>query len=502
MSTKLITPGQKLACASVLAVSFAFLAALVSAIFARGPWYDEFFTFYVAQPRFDWIEALRWHWLTDNHPPLFYGLVRATSWLGDSVEPRRLVNLIVCLAGMVTLALLARRAPAWRVTLAIYAIGLLASPDAVFFGAELRSNFLAYVSSILATAALATIEAPGTPEPSRRARMLLCAILLVAFNTHLVATVLSGVLAVAFVAGHAFVRDWRRVGQLVAVCALATLPLVITLAIQLPLIESNTRTFWIPAGFTAARWTLQSQVELNLKINLALTLAGVAGMALIAFRNRRTLLRNPQLRLIGVLALGECAGIAILLGLHIWRPIVINRYLVAMVPPIMMALAIGASAVSDRLRDHWRLAFFAMLSLVSLRSIHDAWRQTLAAPTWYRTGSTIAEIVRDCPQTLVHADLYWNAPVIDLPPADNGPVMRMAYARTAQTLGFALEPERSRRMSGTCPTLFWVEHKGETEPAAEVARTLRQRGYAIRRGELRRIGRGWTFVAWPKTTAP
>jgi hypothetical protein len=490
--------GQRAAFASALAVSLVFLAALTSAILQRGPWYDEFFTFYVTQPRFGWGEALHRHWLTDNHPPLYYALVRATAWLGDAVEPRRFVNLLICLGGMAGLLALARRAPQWRVTLALFAIGAMACLDAVFYGAELRSNFLAYVAAVLATAGLVTMESPSSAVPSRAGGFWLWAILATAFNTHLVATILTGSIAIAFVGGHLLNRDWRRAGRLVAICALATLPLIVTLAIQIPLIMANTQVFWIPAGLTAARWAMQWEIELTLKADVALTLAGLVGTGILAWRNRHALLANPGLRLILLLALGECLGMAVLLGLHMWRPIIIARYLVAMAPPILMALAIGANALCDRLGRRGQIALFILVALVAAGSIHGNWKYTIVAPTWNRSARAIAGIVGNCPGTVVHADLHWNAPVMDLPPADNRQVVPMAYMRTARTFGFNLEPENSRRMSTSCPTVFWVEHHSDAVPAAAVMASLRDRGFAIGSGELRRIGHGWIFLARTK----
>ena len=56
----------------ILAVAF-FVASCL-AIAQRGPWYDEFYSFYLARPGAT-LGVLGPAWLRDNHPPLFYGLV-------------------------------------------------------------------------------------------------------------------------------------------------------------------------------------------------------------------------------------------------------------------------------------------------------------------------------------------------------------------------------------------------------------------------------------------
>ena len=70
------------------------VAAMSWAMRLRGPWYDEFYTLYVTRPDIPLSHAFD-RWLADNHPPLFYALVRATAKLGSTVEERRVVNLIL-----------------------------------------------------------------------------------------------------------------------------------------------------------------------------------------------------------------------------------------------------------------------------------------------------------------------------------------------------------------------------------------------------------------------
>lgn len=442
--------------------------------------------------------ALRDHWLTDNHPPLFYALARATAWLGDSVPPRRLVNVLITLPAMAGFILIGQRRPAWRGVLIVFAIALASSPVAVFYGAEFRSNYLAFLSGALAVAALAGLAGPDCPPLSRRGGALLGGALAVAFATHLAATILTGGVAIAFVAARLVRRDWGGAIRLALLCALASLPLLISLALQLGRIEANTRVFWIPAGLTAARWAIQQQVEMNLTANLALTACGPIGLGLLTL-SRHDAVERARWNTAVILLAGLAFGTGVLLALHVWRPIVINRYLVAMGPPALLVLAIGAQVLLERLRfAPARSALVAAMAASAIWSISTTWRHALVEPSFMGTGRAIAGLVRQCPATVVHADMLWNEPVMALPPPDNRAVMPMAYAMTARALRFPLEPAGSRRLSKTCPTVFWTEHVADVEVTpAQLAQALQQRGVAVKTVELRRIGRGWIAVSRP-----
>lgn len=490
--------GRGGALAAVL-VGAVFLALLLYATFTRGPWYDEFFTLYVASPRFGWAEALRQHWLTDNHPPLFYALSRTTSWLGDTVEPRRLLNLLFLAAIIGWLVLLARRAAGWHLALLLFGIALAGSPVTLFYGTELRSNFMALASGVMVCTGLAVMAGPHMQIPSRRGSLALLAVLLLAFNTHFTASVLTGSVALAFLARLALARDWRKAGWLVTLCVLAGLPLLVTLAVQFTRIEANTQSFWLPAGFTAARWAVQAEIEWILASNVLITVAAAfAAVVALATPRRRSALRDPKASAALTLLAGAALGTALLLVIHMWRPIVIARYLVTMVPPILLALSIGAAAVFDRLKANHARLLLAVTVLIAFSAMGRSMEMLSREPSWNGTAKAIAALVAQCPGTLVHADMHWNEPVRAMAPADNRTVMPMAYAMVAKANRFALEPDGSRRMAAQCPTVFWTEHVSDVNPNADkIARSLNARGFAVERYRLERIGRGWIFISLP-----
>lgn len=180
----------------------ALLAAAIPAMLGRGPWYDEFYTFYAADPGLGFWQALQTRWLPDNHPPLFYALSWASGWLGEGVEQRRFVNLFI-LAGFVAgFAVLWRVAPVMAQALRrwgpVYAVALAGCSIAVLTLAELRSNFLAFAASALLVAALATVGSPDARQPGRAGWAVLALAMLAGFNTHFTATVICGCLGASF----------------------------------------------------------------------------------------------------------------------------------------------------------------------------------------------------------------------------------------------------------------------------------------------------------------
>lgn len=490
-------PWPLLIAAAVLAL-IGVVIAQVHAIGVRGPWYDEFYTFYVASPRFGFREALVAHWLPDNHPPTYYALSWLTSDLGPGLEQRRLVNVGIAILAALILALMAWRWPARRTVLLVYAVLLAASPIVVLTASELRSNLMAFCAAAVATGGLGCLAVPG-PRPLRSGECIaLTAILAVTFSVHFATTVFVGALAAAFGLRLLVTQQWLRAAQVLAIGIVASLPLAATLFAQLSTIGANTRAFWIEGGLHAARWAYENEAIAIVSANVPATLAGLCGLALIARASWRAGKLADDSALVLTLAGGMVLGIAMLTAIHMVRPIVINRYLVALTPPAFFALAIGLAYLLPRVS---RSAQAAGLLVLLLATAYSQWVTSRSAATlasWSGTANAVAAVVQSCPGTLVHADLVANRDVMTLPPADNAAVMRMAYAYTARSHGFALEPDRSIRMAEGCPTLFWAEHvAGKATTGPDVARRLRAEGYAIGAYRFRRIGNGWILKAEP-----
>jgi hypothetical protein len=147
----------------------------------------------------------------------------------------------------------------------------------------------------------------------------------------------------------------------------------------------------------------------------------------------------------------------------------------------------------------------ALLSLalaISGLALADNARQAAARNNWLGTGRLIARTVAGCPGTAVHTDAYWNADLMAMTPPDNRHVAPWAYERVSRRLGFDIEPASSRRLSQTCPNLFWAEHDTTRRfDEADILQHIRESGFAIDAITLYRVGDGWVASDRPLPSA-
>lgn len=474
----------------------ALVSAMVAAIRLRGPWYDEFYTLYVTRPGVPLPYAFS-RWLADNHPPLFYALARATSWLGATVEERRWVNLFVLLAATVQLAWWLIPHPLRRLGW-VFAVTLASAWPAIDRAAELRSNYLAFASAAVAVAALIAFDR-GHRADRRAAWAMLTFALLIAFNVHLAASIVVGSLAAAMILRRLLARDRQGAFHLFAAAALAAVPMLVHLLWSFGQIEANTRSFWIPGGLDAARWAIEIEVLGSLTANPAVTVLAAIGFAMLAWRSwcDRRLAAPADLAL--TLAVGLGIAVILMVAIHLWRPFIIGRYLVTLHPPIAMILALGVTALLDRARPVVVVLLSAAMTLAAMVAVRENWARTVAQPSWYGTGSAIAAIQRACPTARIHVHAAGNSIAMAAPPVENRVVFPFAYRIVAAHFGFPIVSGYD--MGRDCPTLFWTEHAaGQPVTVDGLMAELRARGFPIGRARLRRIGYGYVLEAWPTTT--
>lgn len=471
------------------------VAAMSWAMRLRGPWYDEFYTLYVTRPDIPLSHAFD-RWLADNHPPLFYALVRATARLGSTVEERRVVNLILFAGTAIQLAwwLIPQRL---RRTGWVFAIALASAWPAIDRATELRSNYLAFAATAVAVAALIGFDR-GHRAHRRAEWVMLTLALLVAFNVHLATSMIVGGLVAAMVLRRFVARDWRAASRLFGAATLAAIPMLLHLGLSFGRIEANTRSFWIQGGFNSARWAIQTEIVRNLSANPPITILAGIGFGMLAYRSWRDRRLVTHADLAGTLALGLVLGCAAMIAIHLWRPFIIDRYLVALHPPLAMILALGAAALLDHVRPWFAVVLAALMTFSAVTAIHLNLGRTLARPSWYGTGQAIATIRRNCPTTSVHVDLNGNRPVLISPPSENRAVLPFAYHTVAAHFSFPLAAAGDRTMPRDCPTLFWTEHvAGESVTTEGLVSPLRAAGFPIGRAQLMRIGDGHVLVTWP-----
>lgn len=483
---------SRLALAIVAPAAF---VALIHAVFTRGVWYDEFYTLYVSGPSFGWREALTRHWLVDNHPPLFYALARASGWLGASVEARRLLNLIVAILAFVSGWLALRgggHGGSDRRPLGVFYFLFLASlAPPIPLAGELRSYFMSFcsVALLVLTVSLAQLDS-GRPARGRALVMWLSA--LVAFNTHVVTSAIATAILVPFV-GLALLRgDRTRLLTFVPPALVAGTVFLATTAVQLPLWMGNTKVFWLPAGADQAWGSLRLAIIAAVSGNVLMSLAAAFGLYLMARRAPRKE-RLPEELTVALLLVGGVvlAGV-VLTALHLWRPLLIPKYLIGLFPPIGMVVAIGFVALRDRLDDRTALAMVFGTIALSLVAIGTNAAAVASFAGWDPAAREIRRQVTVCPDAAVHAGMRWNDYLAALQPPDNARVVPYSYRLVAARHGFAIEPAGSRRMSARCPTLFWGHIAGSDAPTpTEVLAYENSRGFALPQLWYYSIGSGW-----------
>ena len=470
-------------------------AALAWACLERGPWYDEFYTQYVARPDLPWGAALRESWLADNHPPLYYALARASAWLG-AIGPHRLVNLAFGGAAVAGCLAIVRDVP--RLAPAATALALAAAANlwTMIAGSELRSYFLSLCAGAVLALALCAIRiAGGGGSPARRAVYWIAALL--GFNTHIVTSLTCAALLAPFLAAALLRRDWREARAIALAPLVAGLVLVAVTAIQLPIWLANTATFWIEAGFGPARWAVEWAMIRTLEANPVLLLGALAGGVLLA---RDVVRRKPsgEAGALVLLVCGVVIALAGLVALHLLRPMLLEKYLMAAVAAVMVGISLAFGRLLASLGPRLQAGVLVLalgLSVVAL--VHNA-RQAADHVSWFASGRAVAAQVARCPGTVVHADSFWNDDVTVLLPVDNARVVPWSYAYVAKAQGFTLAPQGSHAMARACPTVFWGEKDSSHRwDAAKVAARLRAAGYPAAPLAFERIGDGWIAVAPP-----
>lgn len=480
----------------VLATLLLLGCALVWTCLQRGPWYDEFYTQFVTRPGVPWTGALRESWLADNHPPLYYVLARMTAWLGSIAHHRLLNGALGCvaLAGGATIV---REVPRLAPAAAVLVLELAANPWSLIAGSELRSYFLSLCAATVLGLGLCAIRLTGEAGSTRRQAVFWIAAL-AAFNTHIITSLTCAALALPFLMAAALRRDGREVRAVGVPVAVAGLVFAAITALQLPVWLSNTKVFWIEPGFDSARWSVEWALLRTLEANLPVLAGALAGAVLLGrdvFRGKRP---SGEAGALALLAAGVVLAAGGLIALHMLRPILIEKYLMALVAAVSVGVGLAGGRLLEGLSPRWRLlvllAGFAATLLALVQNVPLAVNRV----SWFTTGRAIAQEVARCPGTVVHTDPFWNAEVMAMLPRDNAEVVPFAYRYVARSFGFSVAPAGSGDMARGCPTVFWGEHDSKQQfDAGAVSAHLRASGFPVGNMDFRRIGDGWIAVVPP-----
>lgn len=420
-------------------------------------WLDESWTGMIAtQPdqHAFWREA----WL-DCNPPLYYGLMALwTKVAGSSDLALRLPSLIcVTLAPLLPLwgRLPGLSAPAritWALLLALWGPGFEVAADARGYGLL----YLLSVAQLLAFVALMI-------APDRRRATLWAAFSALAGLTHYHALLGAGLQGLMLIWQH------RARALTLWPAALAFVPTFGWLAIHAPRLADYARpdvawyeamTSDLAAGFVRYALGLTGA-------GIALVLIGLGIGAAWRHRSGRPSKAQDAIRVWQVAAMISLLGLGVELGLSSLKPMLTDRYLVPLVPSLLLGLVL--------LVQHW-LRGVGLAALVALYAgmLHPAEdRAKLIAKTRYGFAPASAFIAEQNPRRLI---FVWDHPAAHI--LDPGSVSKLGgffLARAGHALPVAavtLSPrdDANRRLpavAGDTGGIIWIYNRARASSARQ-----------------------------------
>jgi hypothetical protein len=420
----------------------------------RGAWLDEFWTLELSDTRPGLVALIRDGWLHDAHPPIFNAWATLLASLGvSSIAAGRLVSNLVAAALMIAAAWrLSKRMPDQAGFNTVLLLLVLSLPQATDAFATYRSYFW-QIAAIATLASVARLVAATRVDIDLRRDIDLVAVAAVATATaiglHYIGGLFGGLLAgaTALSALRRGLRRWAIV--LLAPAAVASLFVVASVLLQAPNWAADFDHSWID---------LPGLQALAVPVGLAVAAiahnpVAIAGMLLGSDGRDESAPRF--LVLIGsVLAL----GIAIILAVHVFKPIVVDRYLCAVPVLVCVLMAVPAARLVQR---NW---LFGGLALVSVAVVAAPLVESGIKPLWNEDAETIAAIVADCPTTRVYAASGWAlGPAAETRTARReDPVFERAYRLLSRHHGYTVrfigQNGTAHATPGRCPVLLWVEH--------------------------------------------
>ena len=422
----------------------------------RGPWLDEFWTLELSDSRNGLPALIRDGWLRDAHPPIFNAWATLLASLGiTSIPAGRLVSNLLA-AGLMILAAvrLSRRTPGQAGFTAALLLLTLSLPQAMEYFAVYRSYFW-QMTAIGTLALVARHVAATTADLDWRRDLDLAAIAVLAIaasiGVHYIGALFGGLLAGA-IAVCAFARGLRRWTALVlATTALSSLFILASVALQMPSWAAEFDHVWIDVPGFAALGVLASLAIAPLWLN-PVPLAGLwPGWE----KGKRDPSQTWFLAMVGAVLV---AGVVIVLAVHAFQPIVVERYLFAVPVLVSALLAVPAARLA---RDRW---LFGLLALVAVAGAARPMIEGGIRPLWRENAQTIATIVAGCPTTQVFAASGWAVgPAAETRMARReDPIFERAYRSLAAPWGYPVrfigQNGLAHATPGACPVLLWYEH--------------------------------------------
>lgn len=434
---------------------FTALIAMALLAFLRGPWLDEFWTSWMAEPSLSLSEAYARRWSTDLHPPLYYACV----WLmrhgfGDEIAWLRFVNILPMLPLIPSVILWLRntKSDAW---LAIFAVLIVSCPYTIANFAELRSYFaiIVLMAALVMQLKLFARERELAARQRGRLRWLLAITIVIALNVHFLSSAIIAARIGLEMLRVLLRRDWSGLVVLGVPSAIGAVLLTVTFALQMTRTEFYT---FYPATFLDCIVIVGAGAALGLVLNPGVDLA-------IA----RSLLRR-RIDALGGAGWSIAALVIGALGILIYSSLAGSltlRYTFVLIP---LAADVAADLSKHTLaQSRLQIALYVLgaTALQVFTVIHEAGNQR-----WLTLADEIAARTRACPSTQVIAiDQHALHPDDEQRPVSGWiGVFDSGYRWVAGRHGFTVETTSRAAdtvaRASVCPTLVWAEHDFDDIP--------------------------------------
>lgn len=435
---------------------FMAIAALLYGAWKVGPWFDEFWSLYFADPSVGLGEAFRLKWTHDVHPPLFSFLSWVASWLGlpRTLEAGRMLNFLPLAVSALYLAAVWRYNRKDRPFLATFMPAGIALGQFTAAFVEYRSYFTGMVAFMMLLVSLKRLER-STEDPLQGQNRTLIwtgqiVSLAICLNIHFV----TALLAMALVGTFAFAALWRGdrrlfLGHLLTGIA-CCLPLAATTATQWGYLSSTSQNFWLKTTQDSAMMFIVHSVLSPLGQNAVMRIAWPGALALRILTRQR---RKEDDRYAAILMISILFITPLILSYTAATGALTGRYLA---PISLIVLAAMAAVTAQAMRAY---ALGQVLFLIACATVTIQMSlETARSQQWNEAVSFLAERQKACPGARI---IPMRATLQDAT-ANVEANYTMAYAYLADRWHMrvgALDSMPASPRDPACPDYFWGDNQ-------------------------------------------
>ncbi len=445
------------------AVFLCFAAGASFAALNKGPWLDEFWSFYLTDPDLPLSRLLSERWLQDTHPVLpnmLYFLVRSLG-AEDPGSARLLLNLPALAALGGATFLFFRAAERRRSFYPIFAALVLGLPDSILFVSEYRSYFwqIAVFAVAVQYVHYSLAEAEREMRPGWLSEAVGLGAVLLSLSLHFITSAIVSpfyLLAALALFLHGHRPAAFRLGGALALGWAILLPLA---ALQYSQGASDLDVRWITTTTGQALWLAAGNLG-------SMARSAVLPIALLLFLGIRRMRGGSRAEDAGPRDLAILILRAVLIGaigllvLNALQPILVSRYFLPWQVMAVAAIAALCSAALSR-----RILLIALTGLWSIAGIALHAHEQAGQRRWHEGLEAASRIMAACPGTRLFATSHWrftqhrNSRTAD----KESRVVGHGYRSLAAEAGVPLNLLDHRSPvsitpSPACPTLIWVQH--------------------------------------------